>query len=77
MLHTVLGNTRFEVFMSKIHIMVFWVGILCSDVGYQCFRGPWCLHLQGENGGNMVLWNVGILPHCYMASQPRTQLEAT
>jgi hypothetical protein len=31
-------------------------------VGYQCFRGPCCLHLQGE---------VGIPPQHYTASQPR------
>jgi hypothetical protein len=37
-------------------------------VRYQRFRGPCCLHLQGE--GSMDLWNVGILPH-YMASQPK------
>jgi len=34
----------------KIHVMVFWVVMLYSDVvGYQCFRGPCCLHLQSED----------------------------
>jgi hypothetical protein len=28
-------------------------------------------HLQGEGGGGMNLWNVGILPQHYTASQPR------
>jgi len=38
----------------------------CSDVvGYQCFRGPFCLRLQS-----------GILSHQYMASQPRPQVES-
>jgi len=33
----------------KIQVMVSWVLTLCSDVvGYQCFRGPCCFHLQGE-----------------------------
>jgi len=39
---------------------VFWVGTPCSVVvGYQCFWRPCCL------------WNVGILPHHFTASQPR------
>jgi hypothetical protein len=28
-------------------------------------------HLQGEDGGSMDLWNTGILPQHYKASQPR------
>jgi len=37
----------------KIHIEVFWVVMPCSvAVGYQCFRGPHCFHLQGEVSGN-------------------------
>jgi hypothetical protein len=41
---------RSEVFMAvKTQVKVFWVVMLCSvAVGYQCFRGPCCLHLQGE-----------------------------
>jgi len=32
---------------AKIQVVVLWV-MTCSDVaGYQRFRGPWCLHLQG------------------------------
>jgi len=31
-------------------IEVFWVVTPCSDVvGYQRFRDPYCLHLQGED----------------------------
>jgi len=43
-------DVRFEVFMVvKIQVEVFWVVTLCSIVvGYQCFRGPCCFHLQGE-----------------------------
>jgi len=47
-----------------------------SVVGYQHFRGPCCLHLQGEvkwseDGGSTVLRNFGILPQHYTASQHR------
>jgi len=38
-----------------IQVAVFWVVTPCSDVV----------------GDGMVLKNVGILPHCYMLSQPR------
>jgi len=42
-------------------------------VGYQHSRGPCCLHLQGEDGGNMDLVSVGIPPlQYYMATQPRS-----
>jgi len=35
----------------KIEVVVFWIVPFCSDiVGYQCFGGPCCLHLQGEDG---------------------------
>jgi len=45
---------------SKILIMVFWLVILCSDVeGYKCFRGPCCLHLQGEMNGIERRINIG------------------
>jgi hypothetical protein len=38
--------------MKKGFKLVFWMLTLCSDVvGYQCFRGPGCLHLQGEVNG--------------------------
>jgi len=51
----------------KFHVEVFWVVMPCNVVGYQCFRGPCCLHLHPEGGGSM---DVGIVPQ-YMASQPR------
>jgi hypothetical protein len=35
-------------------------------VGHQLFRGLYC-----EDGGSIELWNVGILPQHYMASQSR------
>jgi hypothetical protein len=46
---------RFEAFtVMKIQVQVFLVVIpLSSVVGYQCFRGPCCLHHQGEDGGSM------------------------
>jgi hypothetical protein len=39
----------------KIQVEVFWVVRPCSDmVGYQCFGGPCCLYLLGEDGGNTI-----------------------
>jgi len=36
-----------------IQVEVFWVVMPCSiAVGYQHFRGPCCLHLQGEATGD-------------------------
>jgi hypothetical protein len=46
------------------HVEVF----LGCDAVWCCGRMP---TLHSEDGGSMVLWNVGILPHC-TASQPRT-----
>jgi len=64
-----MGNLSFMA--VKIHVKVFWVVTLCGAmVGYQYFRGPWCLSLHPENGYSMDLWNVGILPQHYTASQP-------
>jgi len=49
-------------------VEVFWIVMLYSVVvGYQHFGGPCCL-LRGSDGHSKVLQNVGILPHCYMAS---------
>jgi hypothetical protein len=41
---------RFQAFTTvKIQIEILWVVTPCSVVvGYQRFRGPCCLHLQGE-----------------------------
>jgi hypothetical protein len=40
---------RSEVFMVRDWVMVFWVMMPCNEViGYQHFRGPCCLHLEGE-----------------------------
>jgi hypothetical protein len=46
---------------------VFWVVAPCSLVEvHQCFRGPCCLHHQGDthhpdDGGSKHLWNIGKL----------------
>jgi hypothetical protein len=42
---------------QSIQVKVFWVVMPCSVVvGYQHFRGPCCLDLQGdEDGGSKVL----------------------
>jgi hypothetical protein len=48
--------TRFEVFTAvKIQVQVFWVVTPCNDVvGYQRFRNPCCLHLQGMMAKKIV-----------------------
>jgi hypothetical protein len=40
------SEVRLDVFMAmKIHVVVFWVVTLCSDmVGYQSFGRPCCFH---------------------------------
>jgi len=64
---------------TKIQVTVFWIVTPCSNVaGYQCFRASCCLHLEPEDRGSMVIWNIGILPHHYTVSQPtRSQLESS
>jgi hypothetical protein len=44
------GFVSFEASMTVMfQVEVFWVVMPCNVVvGYQCFRGPCCLHLQGE-----------------------------
>jgi hypothetical protein len=37
----------------KIQVKVFSVVMLCSVVGYKCFGGQCCLHLQGEVNGTV------------------------
>jgi len=66
-------GTRFEIFTAvEIQVEVFWVVTACSIVvGYQCHRGPNCLHFHVEDGGSMAF----ILPQHYTASQPRSKLE--
>jgi hypothetical protein len=55
-------NVRFEVLMMvKFHFKAFWVVMLCGVVvGYQCFRGPCCLHLHPEGGGRKVFCAKGL-----------------
>jgi hypothetical protein len=65
----------------KIKVEVFLVVMPCSDVvGYQKLQGtllPIYIplsqshSLHPEDRGGKVLRNAGILPHHYMASQPR------
>jgi hypothetical protein len=65
-------TATFEVEVWKIQVEVFWVVTTCNVVvGYQRFGGPFCLHLQGEDGGSTVFWNACVVPRHYMASQPR------
>jgi len=69
--HAIKSSVKatFEVFTAvKIHVEIFWVVTACNDmVWYQRFRGP----SSGEMEGRMDLWNVGILPQHYTASQHR------
>jgi hypothetical protein len=47
-LRTQVCNASFEAFTAMMIQVVFWVVMPSSVVGgYQCFRGSWCLHLQG------------------------------
>jgi hypothetical protein len=50
---------RFEVLTVMIHIIIFWIVMLYSDVvGYHHFGVPCCLHLEAlhlEDGGSMGL----------------------
>jgi len=67
-----IQGARFEVFTAlKIQVQL-WVVVLRSIViGCQHFRGPCCFRLYPEAGSSTGIWNVGILPHNYMALQPR------
>jgi len=57
---------------SKYQNEVFWAVTWCSDlVGYQSFGRPYCIHLQGEDGGSKVLRNFGVQWRYYTASETR------
>jgi hypothetical protein len=45
----------------------------CDVVLYslRCFRGAYCFHHQGDDGGSMHLWNVSLLQQGYMTLYPR------
>jgi hypothetical protein len=50
-------DARFEVFTAVKIQVVFWSVMACNVVGYQCFRGPSCHHLQGEVTGDVKEWH--------------------
>jgi len=61
-----------SIHLTVNQVMIVRVVMPCSVVvGYQRFTGPCCLCLWGDDRGSMVLQNVGILHHYYMATQPR------
>jgi len=64
-----------SVVLIAVKILVFWVVMPCSDVaGYQRFTGLCWLQLQfarPEDGGNIVIRNVGTLQQHYTVSHPR------
>jgi hypothetical protein len=72
---TVLWTSESLVNETTNKMAVFSVVVPCSVVEvYQRFRGPCCLHQQGDNdGGSKDLWNVGKLLRDYTALQPRRQ----
>jgi len=50
----------------NIEVEVFWVVTPCNVVvGYQRFRGPCCLHLQGEDGGVTIQTASPWVQACY------------
>jgi len=56
--------------------VVFWVLMFCSvAVGYQCFREPCCLHLQGEDGGSRFLKM--LVSYCNILHSATTQKTLT
>jgi hypothetical protein len=63
----------FEVLKAmEMSMFVFWVVRPHELVGrYQRFGEIYCLRLQGEDGDNMFLRNVGICLQVHMALQPR------
>jgi hypothetical protein len=47
---------RFEVFtVVKIQVEVWVVTLYSVTIGYQSFGGPYCLPVQGKDGGSKVL----------------------
>jgi hypothetical protein len=67
------SHVGFEVLTAvSTKMAVFWVVAPCSLVEvYKRFRGPCCLHHQGDRGKG--LWNVDKLLPDYTALQPRRQ----
>jgi hypothetical protein len=58
-------NLGLQILTVKIHVTVFWVMTSCSDVaGYQSFRGPCSLHLQGEAWFSEILVSYHITTWC-------------
>jgi hypothetical protein len=65
-LATSVTECYFHFVMMFLPVEVFWVVMPCSAmVGYQCLRGPCCLHFHPEDGGSKVH---GILPQQWMTS---------
>jgi hypothetical protein len=66
-----VSDQSFEAFLAVMfQVEIFCVVTSCIIVvGYQRFRGPCCLHFS------MNLWNFGILPQHYTASQPRRWMQ--
>jgi hypothetical protein len=53
-------------------IIAFWYIVLCSlvEVDWR-YRGAYCLHRQGDDGGSMHFWQVGLFHQDYMVLYPR------
>jgi hypothetical protein len=48
----------FTVTPHYIHVKVLWIRMPCSVAGYQRFKGPCLLHLQGEVTGDGKKWHI-------------------
>jgi hypothetical protein len=75
---TVLDHPPYSPDLSPCHfhmkIIIYWDIAPCSLVEInQCFRGAYCLHHQGNDGGSKHLWNIGKFLWDYMAQHPRRQ----
>jgi hypothetical protein len=78
--HQIITDIKFAHKVTiNMKMAVFWVVSPCILVEiYQRFRGPCCLHHQGDetrpdDGSSKVLWNVGKFLPDYTALQPRRQ----
>jgi hypothetical protein len=57
---------------ANVKFAVFWdVALCCHFEVDRRFRGTYCLHHQGDNGGSTHLWNVDKLQRDYTVLHPR------
>jgi hypothetical protein len=72
--NTTIHVHRWDFRFSQRQVAVFWDVASCSLVDSdQRFRGAYCLHHQGNDGGSTLLWNIGQHLPDYMVQHPRRQ----